>query len=305
MEKVAKWILLSLSILFVSCQAAHRSYYVYSSFHEPATEGLRFLYSKDGLHWDSIPGIWLKPEVGEQKLMRDPSIVGTPDGVFHLVWTSSWKGDLGFGYASSKDLKHWSEQKFIPVMRNEPATINAWAPEVFYDDQQKDFIVVWASCIPGRFPNGVEDEGNNHRLYYITTKDFLHISETKLFYDPGFSSIDATIVKRKKNDYVLVFKDNTRPNRNLKVAFATSPTGPYSKASKAFTDSFIEGPTVEKLGHEYFIYYDAYQNKMFGAAKTKDFIHFQDAASEISIPPFHKHGTIFRAPASVINRLKD
>jgi beta-xylosidase len=66
--------------------------------------------------------------------MRDPSIAQGPDGTFHLVWTSSWKGDLGFGYASSKDLIHWSEQQFIPVMANEPSTVNVWAPEIMYDN---------------------------------------------------------------------------------------------------------------------------------------------------------------------------
>ena len=291
-------------IALVSCQTAHKSYYVYSSFHEPATEGLRYLYSKDGLHWDSIPGVWMKPEIGEQKILRDPSIVRSPDGTFHLVWTCGWKGDLGFGYAHSKDLRHWSEQKFIPVMKNEPTTVNTWAPEVFYDDEKNEFVIVWASCVPGRFAKGIEDENNNHRLYYTTTKDFEHFTDTKLFYDPGFSSIDAMIVKRKKNDYVLVFKDNTRPNRDVKVAFATSPTGPYSKPSESFTCSYAEGPSVAKVGKEYYIYYDAYQKKIFGASKTKDFIHFEDATSEIKIPPFHKHGTIFKAPVSIVKNLE-
>ncbi|MDE6002143.1 MAG: arabinosidase, partial [Prevotella sp.] len=54
-----------------------------TSFHEPATDGLRFIYSYDGWQWDSIPGVWLKPEVGKQKVMRDPSIIRTPDGTFH------------------------------------------------------------------------------------------------------------------------------------------------------------------------------------------------------------------------------
>ena len=87
--------------------------YVSTSFHEPATEGLRFVYSRDGIRWDSIQGVFLRPEVGLQKVMRDPSVVKGPDGVFHLVWTSSWRGDRGFGYASSRDLIHWTEQRFI------------------------------------------------------------------------------------------------------------------------------------------------------------------------------------------------
>ena len=287
-------------LLLQPCKA-EKDFFVSTSFHEPANEGLRFIYSQDGIHWDSIPGTWLKPTIGKQKVLRDPSITCTPDGVYHLVWTSSWKGDLGFGYANSKDLIHWSDVKMIPVMQKEPTTVNVWAPDIFYDDEKQEFVVVWASCIPNRFKKGEEEENNNHRLYYITTKDFKTISEAKLLYDPGFSSIDGTIVKRAKNDYVLVFKDNTRPNRNLKVAFSKSPTGPYSKSSKAFTESYIEGPTVEKLGDKYLIYFDEYQKFSFGAVQTKDFIHFNRA--DVSVPKGHKHGTIFKAPESIIKNM--
>ncbi|MDR3118217.1 MAG: glycoside hydrolase family 43 protein [Mediterranea sp.] len=296
--------LIPVSLAFISCnRSTEKEYYVFTSFHEPADEGLRFLYSKDGIRWDSIPGVWLKPGAGKQKLMRDPSMVRTPDGVFHLVWTSSWNGDLGFGYANTKDLVHWSEQQFIPVMRDEPTTVNTWAPEIFYDDRKEVFIVVWASCIPGRFEKGVEEDNNNHRLYYITTKDFKTVSGTQLFYDPGFSVIDAVIVERGKDDYVLVFKDNTRPNRNLKVAFASSPVGPYSPASEPFTGTFVEGPAVVKLGDAYWIYFDAYREKTYGAAKTTDFITFTDETQNITVPKLHKHGTVFKAPASLIERL--
>lgn len=131
----------------------------------------------------------------------------------------------------------------------------------FYDDESEQFMVVWASCVPGRFEKGIEEEENNHRLYYITTRDFKTVSKTKVLYDPGFSSIDAVIVKRAKNDYVMVLKDNTRPERNLKIAFSDSLTGPYSPSSQPFTESFVEGPSVEKLGDDYLIYFDVYKRK--------------------------------------------
>jgi hypothetical protein len=207
---------LCFAVLLVSCS---KKAYLFTSFHEPADKGLRMLYSFDAYHWDNPDTVFLQPGVGNQKVMRDPSMVQGPDGVFHLVWTSSWRGDKGFGYAYSKDLIHWSEQQFIPVMAHEPATVNVWAPELFYDDEEKQFIVIWASCIPGRFERGIEEDSNNHRMYVITTKDFKTFSDTKLFLDPAFSVIDAVIVKRKRNDYVLVLKDNTRPERDLKVAF--------------------------------------------------------------------------------------
>lgn len=148
------WMGVCMVVLLLSCRT-EKEVYLSTSFHEPATEGLRFIYSEDGIHWDSIAGVWLKPEVGKQKIMRDPSIVRSGDGTFHLVWTSSWKGDLGFGYAHSKDLIHWSEEKFIPVMAHDSTTVNVWAPELFYDDEKDEFMVVWASCIPYKFEKGI------------------------------------------------------------------------------------------------------------------------------------------------------
>jgi len=275
--------------LLTSCG---RNAYLFSSFREPATAGLRLAYSYDGYRWKDFDTTFLKPMI-DDKVMRDPSIARGPDGTYHLVFTSAWKGNRSFGYASSTDLVHWSEQKSIPVMQNEPTAVNVWAPELFYNEEKREFIIIWASTIPFRFPKGEEDEDNNHRIYYITTNDFKTFSETKLFLDPGFSVIDCEIIKRGKNDYVLVLKDNTRPNRNIKVAFANNPLGPYSKASEAFTPNFSEGPTVAKVGDEYLIYYDQYRDISFGAMKTKDFKTFTDVSKEVSLPPGHKHGTIF------------
>ena len=87
--------------LLLCTACSPRKVYLSTSFHEPATDGLRFIYSYDGYHWDSIPGIWLEPAVGTQRVLRDPSLVQATDGVFHLVWTSRWRNDYGIGYASS------------------------------------------------------------------------------------------------------------------------------------------------------------------------------------------------------------
>ena len=276
--------------------------YVSTSFREPANEGLRFIYSFDGVRWDSITGVFLRPDVGVQKVMRDPSIVKGPDGTFHLVWTSSWRGDRGFGYSSSKDLIHWTPQRFISTGMD-TTTVNTWAPELFYDDVKRQFMVIWASCVPGKFPDYQEDHRNNHRLYYMTTKDFKTFSKTQLFYDPDFSAIDATLVKRGSKDYVMVVKDNSRPMRNIKVAFAQSPYGPWSAASEPFTESFTEGPTTAKVGDWYYIYYDSYRHKIYGAHRTKDFKTFQNQTGSVNFPVGHKHGTVFMADESLVEGL--
>jgi len=290
----------SFLILFASCS---NKAYLFTSFHEPADKGLRMLYSYDGYKWNDLDTVLLQPEVGNQKVMRDPSMVKGPDGTFHLVWTSSWKGDKGFGYASSKDLINWGKQSFIPVMEYEPTTVNVWAPELFYDDEQKQYIIIWASCIPGRFERGQEEDSNNHRMYYATTKDFKDFSDTKLFLDPGFSVIDAVIVKRATKDYVLVLKDNTRPERNIKVAFADNTLGPWKNISKPFSDKFTEGPSVVKLKNEWLIYFDSYQKKTYEAVATKDFVQFENIIGNVDVPEGHKHGTIVTVKKKFIKQL--
>ena len=275
--------------------------FLFSTFKEPDQDGLRFAYSFDGYQWTNVPGVFLKPEVGG-KIMRDPSVLRGPDGVFHAVWTTAWRGDKGFGYASSKDLVHWSEQQFVPAMEHEPTTCNTWAPELFYDDRAKQFLICWASTIPGRFPDYLEASTNNHRMYYTTTRDFQSFAPTKLFLDPGFSVIDCCIVQRDA-DYVLVLKDNSRPFRSLRVAFGESPAGPWHDLSTPFTTQFTEGPTVLKLGRDWMIYYEAYQAKHYAAAKTRNFKSFVGATQAMTFPEGLKHGTALRVPREILDAL--
>jgi alpha-L-fucosidase len=294
--------------------------YLFSTFQEGEQDGLRFAFSYDGYHWSNVPGLFLRAQVGKDKIMRDPSITRGPDGTWHLVWTSAWRGNNGFGYSSSKDLVHWSEQKFIPAMAHEPTVCNVWAPELFFDEKEKQFIIVWASTIPGRFPDYLESSTNNHRMYYTTTRDFHTFTPTKLFLDRGFSVIDCQIVKLASNpltrpsatlspsdgerdgvrgrpaaNYVLILKDNTRPQRDIRVAFGDTPLGPWRDISPPFTDKLTEGPTSLKLGDDWLIYFDSYGTKSYGAVRTRDFQMFTNVSSEMTFPEGLKHGTIFTA----------
>lgn len=275
--------------------------YLFTSFRSDGQDGLQLLYSEDAFLWQRVPGSVLKPQVGGG-LMRDPSLAQGPDGTFHLVWTTAWRGDRGFGYASSKDLVHWSQQRFIPVMDHEPTTVNVWAPELFYDEAHDRFIICWASTIPGRFPDHLEPHDNNQRMYYTTTRDFETFAPTALFFDPGFSVIDCTIA-RVDEGYVLVLKDNTRPQRNLRVAYGKSPLGPWRDVTPPFTQPFTEGPSVLKKGYDWIIYFDAYRENSYGAVKTRDFKSFTDISQRVKFPEGHKHGTVIRVPRAYLNGL--
>lgn len=283
--------------------SSSKDVYLFTSFREPATEGLYLAYSEDGYHWKDLKGPYLRPEAGASKIMRDPSIVKGKNGVYHMVWTIDWKGGNGIGYSSSSDLINWSSQQEIPVMKHEAEVVNVWAPEIFYDEDEDRYIIIWASTIPFRYEKGEEEERNNHRMYYVTTKDFKSFSDTKLFLEPGFSVIDAVIVKRDKNDYALVLKDNTRPMRNLKMAFSDSPLGPFQNISEPFTGFLSEGPTVLQQDGKWLIYFDNYGEKNYKAVRTSDFKTFEDISSEIELPQGHKHGTITTISKKVLEGL--
>jgi len=85
-----KKLILALFILtsLGACQS-REDVYMFTSFREPEADGLYLLYSYDGYHWTDLGGPFLRPQVGKQQLIRDPSIVQGPDGTLHVVWTSS------------------------------------------------------------------------------------------------------------------------------------------------------------------------------------------------------------------------
>ncbi len=67
----------------------------------------------------------------------------------------------------------------------------------------------WATTIPGRFP-GTENAGDNaynHRIYAVTTPDFKTFTEPRLYFDPGFNSIDFTLVHDRRR-WIMIFLDH-------------------------------------------------------------------------------------------------
>ncbi|MEP6724900.1 MAG: glycoside hydrolase family 43 protein [Bacteroidota bacterium] len=272
--------------------------YLFSYFKDNGQDGLHLAYSMDGYKWTALKNdsSLLKPAVAKDKLMRDPCIIRGADNQFHMVWTVSWN-DGGIGYASSKDLIHWSEQQFVPVMKDEPTARNCWAPEIFYDATSKKYMIYWATTISGRFMAGdtAGDDKYNHRIYYTTTKDFKTFSKTKLLYDQGFNVIDATIQKAGKR-YIMFLKDETKnpPQKNIRVAFSNTLTGGYSKPSAPVTGNYwAEGPTVIKINGQWVVYFDKYTQHKYGAVSSPDLKNWSDISDKVSFPNGTRHGTVF------------
>jgi hypothetical protein len=284
--------------------------YVFSYFMGNGEDGLHLAWSRDGCKWETLNGgkSYLAPKVGKATLMRDPCIVRGPDGTFQMVWTSGW-WENNIGHASSKDLITWSDQKEIPVMAHEPTVRNSWAPEIAYDEKRQQFIIFWASTIPGKFPEtaGTSESELNHRIYFTTTKDFQTFAPTRLFYDPGFSVIDATFLHVNGRHYLIV-KDETRnpPKKHLRIAVSDDVQGPFTDLSPPFTPEgrWSEGPTAIKIGDETIVYYDAYRDHRYAASRSRDLKTWEDVTARMTFVPGMHHGTVIAVPDDIVARLR-
>ncbi len=271
--------------------------YLFSYFINNGADGLHYAWSEDGFQWKTFKhdSSFLQPVLSKDKLMRDPCIIRGGDGQFHMVWTVSWK-ERGIGYASSKDLVHWSEQQYIPVMQTEDSAKNCWAPEISYNAAKKEYMIYWATTIAGKYPaDAAVENGNNHRIYYTTTKDFKTYTKTAILYDKGFNVIDATIIPDGKQ-FVMFLKDETPkpvPQKNIRTAISTSLTGGYSGPSKPITGNYwAEGPTAIKIGDEWVVYFDKYRDHQYGAVSSKDLVNWTDISHKVSFPKGTRHGTV-------------
>ena len=289
--------------------------YVFTYFTKNGEDGLHLAWSADGYKWEKLNGgkSYLAPTVGVSKLLRDPCVVRGPDGTFHMVWTAGWT-ENDIGYSTTKDFITWTPQRSLPVMAHEPTVRNTWAPEINYDVKRGEFLIFWASTIPGKFPetSGASEDNYNHRMYATTTKDFATFTPTALFYDPGFSVIDATFLHADGKHWLIV-KDETRnpPKKFLRVAAAESLQGPFGQLGEPMTPTGLwsEGPTAIKIGDEYLVYFEAYMKKYYCAMRSKDMKTWEDVTEKMSFvdagtPTRMKHGTVIAVPADIVTRLR-
>lgn len=289
---------------------AQKDVYLFAYFTGRGEDGLHLAYSYDGLKWIAINNnkSILKPQIGEEKLMRDPCIIKGGDGKFHLVWTTGWWNRY-IGYANSEDLIKWSDQKLLEVMKHEPDAKNCWAPELYYDTKKKQYLIFWSTTIPGRHkevPTSESEKGLNHRIYYTITKNFEDFSKPDLFFNPDFSVIDATILKYKGIYYMFVKNENSNPpEKNIRYTTSKNLYGPYNiLVSNPITGNYwAEGPTAIKINGYIYVYFDKYREKKYGVVRTKDFKNWEDISNLLEMPLGIRHGSILKIDKNVLQKL--
>jgi hypothetical protein len=197
---------------------------------------------------------------------------------------------------------------------------NCWAPKIFYDGEKSQFMIVWSTWLKdGTFGEPeLPDTTRQHRIFYTTTRDFEDFAETKLLFDPGYSCIDAFILKDSNRRYLLFYKDergndaeeSSDPNwQNIRMARADNPYGPYAGITERITGDgpgewHNEGPCAVKKGSEYFVFYDHHSGQTYyGAVKSTDLENWTDISEGLSFPPGTQHGSIIRIEAVCLDGL--
>ncbi|KQU49765.1 hypothetical protein ASG67_11730 [Sphingomonas sp. Leaf339] len=251
--------------------------------------GMRLAISDDGFTYRPVRGgaPVVVPQVGENKLMRDPCVARDPRaGLYHMVWTTSWTGQT-IGHASSRDLIDWSAQQAMPVMAAFPGTRNSWAPELIWDDAKRHFVIFWSSTV------GTAGKEGDHRLYATMTSDFRTFTPTRKIYDPGFSVIDATFQRVGERLIMFVKDERKEPLRKvIQWCEAQSPTGPFGALSPPITPAWSEGPTAIEVDGETVVFFDRYIDKRYAAVASRDLKTWRDVSDRITMPPGANHGTI-------------
>lgn len=268
----------------------------------PAKSGIYYALSSDGYHWDTINNgkPFLTPQ-SEGELMRDIFISRGPDKLFHAVWTWGWR-ERKIGYAESADLVHWSSQRELGLMVNVAGTVHTWAPEIYWDAEKKQWMIIWSSIAEGVKRN---------RIYSSFTSDFQSFTPPQIFFDPGYDVIDATML-RAKSTYYLIFKDQTKEPLTYKLRLAQGKTleGPWTNISDTFTESWSEGPSALKIGCYYFVYYDHYRSTpgheiiRYEAVRSPDLQHWTSINDLISFPKGCKHGSFLKISQQEALRLQ-
>lgn len=182
------------------------------------SEQIYFAVSEDGLHFKDMNHC--KPilisNIGE-KGVRDPFLYRSAEGdrffliatdlsIFHRggwfqneqgYYDASTTGSNSLVFWESNDLVNWSEPRLLPV-----APVNAgmaWAPEMIYDEETGEYVIFFSSSIMN--PD-TKMKAKPNTIFYVTTRDFVHFSDTKIFIDNQSDPdgkkreiIDTTIIK--------------------------------------------------------------------------------------------------------------
>jgi len=260
-------------------------------------EALHLALSRDGRRFEPVNEgrPILHGTVGTGRL-RDPFIAVGPGGVFHLLATDGWSS-AQIVHATSTDLVTWSEQQLVPVMVGVAGAHNAWAPEFFHDPVSNRYHLIWSSVVDSTTAEDRdwENVGQNHRIWRCTTTDFVSYTPAEVFFDPGYSVIDATVA-RNGGHFMMAFKDERGINdpstdhKHILVTTFVEPNGEFTTPTGPVSPAAVEGPTFFQRDGEWILLFDHYLEGRYGAVSSRDGVTWTPIG--IELPAGIRHASV-------------
>ena len=128
-----------------------------------------------------------------------------------------------------------------------------------------------------------------------------------MFFNPDFSAIDATILKKEKKYFMFVKNENLiPPEKNIRITTSDRAMGSYPiEVSKPITGNYwAEGPTPLEVVEWVYVYFDKYMEHKYGSIRSRDMVNWEDVSDNLVVPKGIRHGTTFKVSKEVYDKVK-
>ena len=277
-----------------------RAMFVMSYFRSDS-ESLFLAVSDDGLRWTPLCGGQPVP-LHQAPPVRDPHLSRDRNGLYHLLYTDGWHS-TALGHSTSPNLRDWSAPEAWPVMDTVPGTRNCWAPECIYDPDAALYRVFWSSTVSTDpdvdwTAGSVWNTHHDHRIWQVTSPDMVTFGPPSLFFDPGYSVIDATIAQ-DKGAWLMAVKDERGENqhgtahKDISVYTGPAAGGPWTLWSDGPASPLLtEGPALFRRGGMWTLFYDHFHEGFHGAAESRDGRTWTSITERVAFPPGPRHVSV-------------
>lgn len=236
--------------------------YIMAYFNGELEEETGYLaYSEDGLNWIKLHTA-ITTDLGSKRI-RDPFISRDKNGNFMLVATEGFDNPNIYIFESD-ELLDFNRQNLVQLAYYDEGLRltgeRAWAPEFTYDLENDLYYFYYSD-------NGYTDDAGNvgGPIFAVTSKDLTEFSYPYMYFNPGYSVIDGTILKHNGFNY-LFYKDERKAAQTVFYAKSDVLSGFNQAYDEKFLNlvKYMEGPFVFKnKNNGYFIYMDNYPNQTF------------------------------------------
>lgn len=118
-----------------------------------------------------------------------------------------------------------------------------------------------------------------------------------MFFDPGYTVIDATVLPLN-GIYYMAFKDERGTKspdtdyKALRVCTSKAANGPFENISELLTHNRCEGPSLVYRDQTFYMFYDSFGDHTYCGAISTDFYHWTEITEKLSLPQRCKHFSI-------------